>query len=92
MEIQFKKREFDESSDAFIEILIILECSIKKISTIAMVYEIICIKQAFWHIGSNILIYFNSKIIFMFSWKIFLIHLDVLKLYLWFEKHAMKFM
>lgn len=28
--------------DAFMEILITLECSIKRVSTIAMVYEFIC--------------------------------------------------
>lgn len=28
--------------DAFMEILITLECSIKRVSTIAMIYEFIC--------------------------------------------------
>lgn len=73
--------------DIFTEILMILEFSIKSVYTLAIVYGFICKVGPFLHIDSNILIYFHSKIIFMLLWgRTFLIHLVVLKLYLWFEK------
>lgn len=41
--------------DAFIEILIILECSVKSIYRIAMIYEFICKLVCFYFINSNLI-------------------------------------
>lgn len=72
--------------DIFIEILMTSEFSIKSVYTVAIVYGFICKVGSFLHIDSSIS-YFHSKIIFMLLWgRKFLIHLVVLKLYLWFEK------